>query len=745
MNATRTMLSLALLAATCVSSVAVSQEADDLASLLDTKVVSSASRTAERAGDAPAIVTTVTADELKRYGLRTVADAINFLSVGMFTQDNLHGSAEVGSRGVLLSPEEGTHVLVVIDGHVINDPWSGVISVDHGIGVPMELIDHIEIMTGPGSVLYGADAMLGVISITTKRAKDINGLTATAEGQLTPALTHNADPTFGQGMGGTGRLSAVFGHELRIAGIPLEVVGGLEYYGQAGEHIGWTLQPGHFDTDGVRVWPYNYGPQAQVGSWGGTSTSASYWQQTVSGILKLDYGEVELWARAALDRHGSPADEGIGVLNDFNASVPGTSQQSFNFELKWHHSLSNRVSILARTYLNFLTERIGFESSSLTAFGLQGFAPPDEDLSNFTFDVAAHANVTWGGAELQSTVDWLGDGRFPLLAGVEVRETDFAFSEDVADIDGSPLIPNLSPYHHSRWLVAPYLQQRATLLKSLRANVGVRVDAAENFGAHLSPRAALIWSAPGGGDVKASYSSAFRTPTGSEEFQFPTQAPLRPETISTGELTYTHRVGRHQLTLGGFYSHYSDLIEFALMPGPTPTVLYLNTGRINNYGGEVAVEGVFGALRYKASLTLDQNQASGTQLTVNPGWFGNATLAYEFGNDRPTVSLGAFLVGPRLVNNTYATGYGAGGAPLTWAGGTTAPPEVDLRATVTVPLWAGFDFHGTVGASLTRWAAYTAGPSTAPIAPGQAPYLQPNADRLFVMGTLSWHTDIAGH
>jgi len=91
MNATKTMWVLASLAATCVSSVAIGQEADDLASLLDTKVVSSASRTAERAGDAPAIVHHRDLEELKALRARTVADAINFLSVGMFTQDNLHG------------------------------------------------------------------------------------------------------------------------------------------------------------------------------------------------------------------------------------------------------------------------------------------------------------------------------------------------------------------------------------------------------------------------------------------------------------------------------------------------------------------------------------------------------------------------------------------------------------------------------------------------------------------------------
>jgi len=90
---------------------------DDLQGLLETPVVSSASLTHERADDAPATVTLITADQLKRLGLRSLHEAINFLSVGMFAQDPLH-AVGVGSRGVLLSSDYGNHVLVVEDSPV---------------------------------------------------------------------------------------------------------------------------------------------------------------------------------------------------------------------------------------------------------------------------------------------------------------------------------------------------------------------------------------------------------------------------------------------------------------------------------------------------------------------------------------------------------------------------------------------------------------------------------------------------
>ncbi len=127
---------------------------DDLAALqglLDSSVVSSASRTAERSDDAPATIATVTRQELRRHGLTTVAEAVNFFSLGMLTQDPLH-SVETGSRGVLFSGDYGNHVLVLVDGHLLNEAWDGTAYVEQGLGVPLELIDHLEIITGPGSV-----------------------------------------------------------------------------------------------------------------------------------------------------------------------------------------------------------------------------------------------------------------------------------------------------------------------------------------------------------------------------------------------------------------------------------------------------------------------------------------------------------------------------------------------------------------------------------------------------------------
>ena len=127
--------------------------------------------------------------------------------MGMVTQNPLH-SVDVGARGVLLTADFfGDHVLLLVNGHAINDQWAGAAYFERGTGIPMEIIDHIEVILGPGSVLYGSEAMLGVINIVTKRAKDYDGLHVSGESEL-----------------GTGNRGAIgFGREFTLLGRPAEL------------------------------------------------------------------------------------------------------------------------------------------------------------------------------------------------------------------------------------------------------------------------------------------------------------------------------------------------------------------------------------------------------------------------------------------------------------------------------------------------------------------------------------------
>ncbi len=239
-------------------------EGDDLSALLSEPVVAGASKSAESAGDAPATVSILTHDDMRRYGVRSLNEAINFLGMGLVTEDPLH-SVEIGGRGVLLTSDFGNHVLVVVDGHALNEQWDGTAYFEQGLGIPLELIDHVELILGPGSVLYGGNAMLGVINVVTKAPRSYSGLHLIAEGGASPAQRGGAISSFAPAdAGGFYRLGAGVGASTQWLGKRLEVIGQVELYSQNGPSFSWGPQQ-HTDSSGA---PTSFGPKDPPGVWG---------------------------------------------------------------------------------------------------------------------------------------------------------------------------------------------------------------------------------------------------------------------------------------------------------------------------------------------------------------------------------------------------------------------------------------------------------------------------------------------
>ena len=153
-------VALTLFATAMRPSVARADDTSDIQALSNETVITTASKSAERGSMAPATSTLLTAEDMRRYGIHSIAEAIDFLSLGMVTSSSLR-TADVGARGVLIPRDQGDHFLMLVDGHAVNEALYGAARFDRGAGIPMELVDHIEVTLGPGSVLYGSNAMLG--------------------------------------------------------------------------------------------------------------------------------------------------------------------------------------------------------------------------------------------------------------------------------------------------------------------------------------------------------------------------------------------------------------------------------------------------------------------------------------------------------------------------------------------------------------------------------------------------------
>jgi len=147
--------------------------------------VTAASRVAESVDDAPASVTLITADELRAFGFTTLSDALAGLR-GVFQTDDRTYSA-IGIRGFSRPGDYGNRVLVLLDGHPMNDDQLGSSYVAEDFQADLSHVRRIELVRGPGSALYGSNAFFGVINVVTwgSEAPTRPTLGVTADGRRT--------------------------------------------------------------------------------------------------------------------------------------------------------------------------------------------------------------------------------------------------------------------------------------------------------------------------------------------------------------------------------------------------------------------------------------------------------------------------------------------------------------------------------------------------------------------------------
>jgi outer membrane receptor for ferrienterochelin and colicins len=155
--------------------------------------VFSASKHLEDSRQAPSSVSTITAEDIRRYGWRTLGDALSSLR-GFYTSYD-RDYTYLGVRGILRPGDYNSRVLLLVNGHRMNDNVFDDAFIGTEFALDLDLIDHIEIVRGPSSSLFGTNAVFGVINVITRhRASDnaveLSGDTASFLGR-TGRLTAN--------------------------------------------------------------------------------------------------------------------------------------------------------------------------------------------------------------------------------------------------------------------------------------------------------------------------------------------------------------------------------------------------------------------------------------------------------------------------------------------------------------------------------------------------------------------------
>jgi len=137
--------------------------------------VVTANRQAQKLSSSVGTTFVITSDELQQLGVRTIYDALSHLPGFNISVTN-EGINAITLRGI--KSINGEKVLFMIDGHPLNDARSGGANIQFLDHLPVENIERIEMVQGPGSSLYGANAFLGMINVITRQGKDIDGVVA---------------------------------------------------------------------------------------------------------------------------------------------------------------------------------------------------------------------------------------------------------------------------------------------------------------------------------------------------------------------------------------------------------------------------------------------------------------------------------------------------------------------------------------------------------------------------------------
>jgi iron complex outermembrane receptor protein len=250
--------------------------------------VTSVSRKEEQANETPAAVHVITEEDIRRSGARSIPEALRLAPNLQIAQIDSRSWA-ISARG--FSAPFANKLLVLIDGRTVYSPlFSGVFW--DAQETLLEDVERIEVISGPGATMWGANAVNGVINIITKSAKDTQGVLATAGG-----------------------------------GTEERVLGGVRYGGKAGTNLFYRAYGKYFDRDDS--------------VFADGSGGADAWQSGQAGF-RLDWTAGD---RDSVTLQGDVYDGGADQIVDEDSSRSGG-----NLLARWTRHITDSEQLRIQTY-----------------------------------------------------------------------------------------------------------------------------------------------------------------------------------------------------------------------------------------------------------------------------------------------------------------------------------------------------------------------------------------------------------
>jgi len=515
---------------------------------------------------APSVATIITAADIQAMGALSIEEVLESVPGVHVQPSTLTAASVISIRG--MHTTQTPQVLVLLNGYRISSDLASNIFPSSAV-INVQNISRVEVVRGPGSAVYGADAFSGVVNIVTKTARDIDG--------------------FNIGIrGGSFATKNIWGQYAGDIGNAWKIALNLEYMNQGTDEsrvvnsdsqsgldalfgTSASLTPGHIDRR-YRATSYN------------AHLNNEHWKIGIDGWAQRDIGQGAGIAQALDEKGYADIDQTLFTLEymtkdwakdlEFNAKF---SYQYIDQQYQLNIFPPGNVSLIGSDGNLFTApfNPVLFSDGVIGNPGRESTVPQ----ADFTFLYSGFNRQTWrfnfGGKKEKLEAKSSANFGPSVIDG-----TEFVVDGSVTDTTDTPYIyvPNID-----RSIKYLSLQDVWEISPDWTLTAGFRYDYYSDFGATTNPRIALVWTAADNLTAKLLYGRAFRAPAFAELYGQNNPVTrgnpqLDPETINTYELALSYEP-IHNLNTNLSLYHYKtkDMIDYIINGDGSKTAQNFNS------------------------------------------------------------------------------------------------------------------------------------------------------------------------
>jgi|GEM_PF-1479884 len=501
--------------------------------------VKSAAKHEQTIDQAPSIISVFTRNDIDKMGVTSLIDVLKH-APGIETSMAPDGHWRVDIRGI----RKDGNILLLLDEQPFNDFYDGRAIFD----LPLSMVEKVEVIRGPGSALYGTNAVAGVVNVTTRQlAKTLDFAVQSHNGYQLTFMDRKSsiDRSFGFNFG----ISASDGaNQVESEDFADPSTDNL---GKTNRHIKQAFLTAFYNTK----------------------------------LFKLNLTSLTL--------QRGPY---VGPLFDFGENTESQKTQT-NFKASYQHRYNQSLTLTPKLYLNLTG--VSSQNEDIVAGSV---------LLNNTFTRAGftHEDYSTLGLGVEFQLDYQLSLDTALLAGVSFDRQDMSDYHLTRNYRVTGFIPENSFANHDelnfeqkgeqREVTAIFVQSE-TAWQQWLLTLGVRFDDYSDFGDSINPRVALVFNPANRLKFKFLAAKAFRAPTFKELYDNTRigtdgvigNSLLKAERLTSIELGLEYQTDRYLLRANLFTNDNTDIINLFDSQGGGSIGRMENTGDVKTDGGAAEV------------------------------------------------------------------------------------------------------------------------------------------------------------